>query len=105
MMKIIITGASGFVGQNLVPYLSAKGNVIQSLSLRTVDWPLENDADAIIHLAGKAHDTKNTAAAEAYFQVNRDLTIKLFDRFLQSPIRDFFISALLKLRLIRWMGY
>lgn len=96
MMKIIITGASGFVGQNLVPYLSAKGNVIQSLSLRTVDWPLENDADAIIHLAGKAHDTKNTAAAEAYFQVNRDLTIKLFDRFLQSPIRDFFYFSSVK---------
>ncbi len=95
-MKIIVTGASGFVGQNLVPYLAAKGNTIQSLSLRTEDWQLEKDASAIIHLAGKAHDTRNTAAAEAYFQINRDLTIKLFDRFLESPIRDFFYFSSVK---------
>lgn len=95
-MKIIVTGASGFVGQNLVPYLSGQGNSLQSLSLRTENWQLDNNASAIIHLAGKAHDTKNTAAAEAYFQVNRDLTIKLFDRFLQSPIRDFFYFSSVK---------
>jgi len=95
-MKIIVTGASGFVGQNLVPYLSGQGNSLQSLSLRTENWQLDNNAAAIIHLAGKAHDTKNTAAAEAYFQVNRDLTIKLFDRFLQSPIRDFFYFSSVK---------
>ena len=39
------------------------------------------EVDAIIHLAGKAHDTKNQAAAETYFKVNRDLTIKIFDYF------------------------
>lgn len=26
--------------------------------------------DAIVHLAGKAHDTKNQSAAEVYFKVN-----------------------------------
>ena len=33
---------------------------------------------AIIHLAGKAHDTSNTSAEEEYFKINRDLTIQLF---------------------------
>ena len=40
------------------------------------------DVDAIIHLAGKAHDTKNQAAADVYFKVNTELTKKVFDYFL-----------------------
>jgi nucleoside-diphosphate-sugar epimerase len=36
-------------------------------------------------LAGKAHDTKNQAAADVYFKVNRDLTIKIFDYFCSHP--------------------
>ena len=41
--------------------------------------------DAIIHLAGKAHDTKNQSAAEVYFKVNTGLTEKIFDWFLKQP--------------------
>ena len=95
-MKVIVTGATGFVGQNLLPYLSGKGYKVSSLALRTDNWQLEADATAIIHLAGKAHDTKNTAAASVYFEVNRDLTIALFKRFLASPIRDFFYFSSVK---------
>ncbi len=40
------------------------------------------EVDAIIHLAGKAHDTKNKSAADVYFKVNTDLTKKIFDYFL-----------------------
>lgn len=40
------------------------------------------EVDAIIHLAGKAHDTKNLSAAEVYFKVNTGLTQKIFDYFL-----------------------
>ena len=40
------------------------------------------EVDAIIHLAGKAHDTKNEAAADVYFKVNTELTKKIYDYFL-----------------------
>lgn len=40
------------------------------------------EVDAIIHLAGKAHDTKNKSAADVYFKVNTGLTQKMFDYFL-----------------------
>lgn len=93
-MKILITGVHGFVGSNLVAYL-AKDNEIYGLDIiapekegvvKTFSWDgldagVIPDVDAIIHLAGKAHDTKNQAAAEVYFKVNRDLTIKIFDYF------------------------
>jgi nucleoside-diphosphate-sugar epimerase len=43
------------------------------------------EVDAIIHLAGKAHDTKNQSAADVYFKVNTGLTQKIFDWFLAQP--------------------
>lgn len=94
-MKILITGVHGFVGSNLVKALS-KDNVIYGLDIiapikegirYTFSWDYLDkdggipDVDAIIHLAGKAHDTKNQAAADVYFKVNRDLTINIFDYF------------------------
>lgn len=97
-MEILITGVHGFVGSNLVNAIS-KGNKICGLDIiapekegvaKTYSWD-DLDAgkvpevDAIIHLAGKAHDTKNQTVADLYFKVNRDLTIKIFDYFCSHP--------------------
>lgn len=97
-MKILITGATGFVGQNLSVYLQTQQISTQSLSLRKPTWTTEIDitAAAIIHLAGKAHDTSNTSSAIEYFKVNRDLTIELFQQFLESDIKDFFFFSSVK---------
>lgn len=97
-MKVIITGASGFVGQNLKQYLSDRKCEINSLSLRSKNWNKVQltSADAIIHLAGKAHDTADTSDDDEYFKVNRDLTIELFDMFLKSELRDFFYFSSVK---------
>ncbi|MFD2601205.1 NAD-dependent epimerase/dehydratase family protein [Flavobacterium suzhouense] len=98
MKNTIITGASGFVGQNLSVYLKEKGFLISPLSLRKDNWEnnIAADAQAIIHLAGKAHDTKNTSAANEYFEVNTELTKKLFDIFLSSDIKDFIYFSSVK---------
>ena len=93
-MKILITGVHGFVGSNLVSYLSPsneiygldiiapeKEGVVKTYSWDDLDAGRVPDIEAIIHLAGKAHDTKNQTVADVYFKVNRDLTIKIFDYF------------------------
>lgn len=97
-MKITITGTSGFVGQNLLPYLGEKGYCVSSLSLRNQDWQSEIpiNTEVFIHLAGKAHDTSNTSSTVEYFKVNRDLTIELFDLFIQSEAKDFFYFSSVK---------
>ena len=102
-MKLLITGLHGFVGTNLVDYL-ASDNVIYGLDIiapenrcvvKTFSWDdLNNggvpDVDAIVHLAGKAHDTKNQAASEVYFKINTGLTQVIYDYFLaHSSIKKF----------------
>ncbi|MBL3547353.1 NAD-dependent epimerase/dehydratase family protein [Chryseobacterium sp. KMC2] len=94
-MMITITGVSGFVGNNLSRYLKDKNYDIKVMSLRK-NWTLEKDTNAIIHLAGKAHDTANTSADEEYFKVNTELTKKLFDEFVDSDIRDFIYFSSVK---------
>lgn len=110
-MKILITGVHGFVGSNLVEALKKehtiygldiispeKDGVVKTFSWDDIDVdhgsglmvngsPLE--VDAIIHLAGKAHDTKNKSAAEVYFKVNTGLTQKIFGYFLKSSAKKF----------------
>ena len=95
-MKILITGVHGFVGSNLVEALK-KEHTIYGLDIVapekdgvrfTFGWDSLDkegeipDVDAIVHLAGKAHDTKNQSASEVYFKVNAGLTQKIFDYFL-----------------------
>lgn len=98
-MKILITGVHGFVGSNLVEALK-KEHTIYGLDIVspikdgvrfTFGWDYLNkpgeipEVDAIIHLAGKAHDTKNQSAADVYFKVNTELTKKIYDWFLAQP--------------------
>ena len=47
--------------------------------LRNIDLP---QIDAVTHLAGKAHDTRNKSAADVYFKVNTGLTQRIFDWYL-----------------------
>lgn len=94
-MKILITGVHGFVGSNLVAALKKehtiygldiiapkKAGVENTFSWDDLDAEEVPEVDAIVHLAGKAHDTKNQSAAEVYFKVNTGLTQKIFDYFL-----------------------
>jgi nucleoside-diphosphate-sugar epimerase len=100
MKKILVTGINGFVGNNFTNSWS-KSHTIYGLDIhqpekegveRTFGWDELGKVppvDAIVHLAGKAHDTKNRSEAAEYFAVNTGLTQKIFDYFIESNAKKF----------------
>lgn len=113
-MNILITGIHGFVGSNLVVALKnhyilygldivtpEKEGVVKTFvwkDVETTSFPIQKlpQFDAIIHLAGKAHDTKNQSASQVYFDINTGLTQKIFDFFLESSAKRFIFFSSVK---------
>lgn len=109
MKSILITGIHGFVGSNLVTALGkenalygldiiapAKEGVIKTFSWKELEAGQLPAVDVIIHLAGKAHDIKNKAKKQEYFDINTGLTKKAFDFFLQSNAKKFIFFSSVK---------
>lgn len=108
-MRLLITGIHGFVGANLVKALSKdheiygvdivspkKEGVIKTFSWDDLGNGSVPEVDAIIHLAGKAHDTKNQSRADVYFQVNTELTKRAYDYYLKSSAMKFIFFSSVK---------
>jgi nucleoside-diphosphate-sugar epimerase len=107
MPKLLLTGSSGFVASNLYTALHQDfelfgldiSNVGKLPADRLFSWDqLEQlpEADAVIHLAGKAHDTSNTVEEAEYFKVNLGLTKRIFDYFLKSSATKFIFFSSVK---------
>ncbi len=119
-MKILVTGASGFVGQHLCRYLTQQGIAYRALTRRELrfedanlnstanEWYCVNYQDQqaliqslegithIIHLAGRAHtfDAHQAAAEAAYRQDNVELTRCLVAACANMGIHFIYVSTI-----------
>ena len=115
MAKILITGATGFVGRSLVPALKAAGHEVRCAVTKKVDWldaeqvlinkiELQRDwrealqgMDTVVHLAARVHvmQDKSTSPLDAYLQVNSFATKILAEQAALHKIKRFiFISSI-----------
>lgn len=104
MNKVFITGASGFVGKNLlnyfherqvdaVPFSRTEGNDYTLIDSVYLD---NHGIRTIVHLAGKAHDLRRVVNKEEYYNANTLLTQQLFDAFLASKASIFIYMSSIK---------
>lgn len=96
MKKVFLTGANGFVGKNLTLFLQNNTtNSIVNYDKNMGHLDITN-LDVVIHLAGKAHDLKNVDNAKAYYEINTNLTKKVFDVFIKSNAKVFITLSSVK---------
>lgn len=77
-MKVLLTGAKGFIGKNLSLHLQQKGHEVLSFDKENSDEDLKtylSQADFIVHLAGINRPLKE----EEFFDGNVNFTAKLLD--------------------------
>jgi nucleoside-diphosphate-sugar epimerase len=107
MIKVLITGSSGFIASNLYRAFHTDyelyGLDITKKSLFHSDKIFAWDEfeklpkiEVIIHLAGKAHDTSNAADPHLYYEINLGLTKQIFDYFLDSEASTFIFFSTVK---------
>jgi len=89
---LFISGSTGFIGVNLIKFFNDQYSIFNYQK----DLQLEINQDAVIHLAGKAHDLKNTSKPDEYYQVNTELSKKVFDAFLASDAKVFITLSSVK---------
>jgi nucleoside-diphosphate-sugar epimerase len=114
-MKILVTGASGFIGNHLLAALRDAGHEVRAASRSRVELQgidcvlapeLGHDADwgrallevdAVIHLAGRAHVPSKNADAETeevYFRINTEGTRALAEQAAAAGAKHFvFLSS------------
>jgi UDP-glucose 4-epimerase len=112
-MRILVTGANGFVGSRLCTHLVTQGHAVQpavrgargmadEVAVGTLDaatdWAVALDGcDAVVHLAARVHVMHDTAAdpLALYRATNTDATLSLARQAARAGVRRFvFVSSI-----------
>lgn len=101
--SVAITGVTGFVGSNLRRHLEPHVDITGVSRLETAGTATYEQflaqpfaGDAIVHLAGKAHDLNKVASEADYRRANVELTKIVYEHFLRSSATTFIYVSSVK---------
>lgn len=115
MAKVLLTGATGFIGKHLVPLLQARGYEVRCAVWQEVPWlqaeqvivnRLDTDidwsealdgVDYVIHLAARVHimDNQKGVTDDKFIQINSDATKNFAEQAAHAGIKRFvFLSSI-----------
>ena len=106
-MKILLTGATGFIGQRLINAVNGEIHVLsrrKHSNFKTVICDLQSkvipddaldSVDTVFHLAGFSHDLRDaTKIQNLYQEVNVEATVRLAKLAVKSNVKRFvFVSS------------
>ncbi len=101
MSKILITGATGFIGGHLVPAIEKAGHEVICMNSGSGDvadpatWSKYPTADIVIHLAGKSFVPASWADPSAFVQCNLMGTIEALNYCKKNNASILFLSSYL----------
>nr|WP_314740681.1 NAD-dependent epimerase/dehydratase family protein [uncultured Haemophilus sp.] len=98
MKKILITGANSYIGTNVESWLLKNNYSVSTLDMHNKQWKNQDFSqyDAIFHVAGIAHASKDPSKKDLYYSVNRDLAFEVAQKAKESGIKQFiFMSSIL----------
>jgi len=110
-MKILVSGANGFIGRALCPYLASRDYTVVPAVRRAhhlaTEYVVDSQAawqnalqgcDSVVHLAGRAHVMQDTAEnpLQVFRAVNVDATLALAQRCVDAGVRRFIFMSTIK---------
>lgn len=98
MIRVLITGADSYIGTNIARFLNREPECFQvrQLDVRNgLDASAFENTDAVIHVAGIAHQKETPENAALYTKVNRDLAVEAARMAKEHGVKQFvFFSSM-----------
>lgn len=97
-MKILITGAGSYIGMCFENYMKNSPDYqVDTLDMLQKNWAEKDFSsyDSIYHVAGIAHRKETEENAHLYYEVNRDLVLKVAEKAKKENVKQFvFLSSM-----------